>query len=252
MDFKPGFEKRARIKRPIENNRARVADISTKTDEAEWEVYDRSLDDFGLSFIKITPHERPYTSETFRDYIESTLLKGDKKAGDFRGVELGGPGSKLFSGFSKGFFGRTAGICLADIRDNPLKEADAAQGHNILIGDILEVENQKLIGEIKKTLGSPGVDLIICRMVGGLDYLDHHPVILDRFIRNWYAILGTNGLMFVQFPPFIAKEVMDWRDALKKKFPDLEIAVEEYNNTICIHKTTSAPEELPPITQLFK
>lgn len=249
--------------------------------EDDWDVYDSSLFGIGNSFFKTLSGK--YTKdlstkyqnnteqygEAFKNYIEDTLNKNQERVA----VEFGGPASKFFSGFNKGFFKKTIGVCLNDIRFPEEKEIDNKINHSILIGDILDTKNQKLFNDISEKLDNKKIDLIISRMMGPLEEIKMSPTLLEHVIRKWFSLLSNNGILFAQFeyflehdsdiqkkreseinPPEIAESeiyVKKWVETIQKKYPN-EIDIGLGRGVIRITKKEGAPEELPPMKELFK
>lgn len=247
------------IKRAVQKNRKLTREVVGGYDkeEKDWTIYDSSLANFGGTFDISLPKnlERSFfILEVFEEYIERILL--DEKKRDLTAVEFGGPGSKLFSGFTPGFFKKTVGVCLKDIRSESKKENDKKINHSIIIGDILEVENTYLLEKVRKRLGVKKTDLIISRMAGALDFINKNGAILDRIIRNLFDLLNENGLMFVQFSYLSSLEgtntqtlIEKWANAITERFPQIDIQVEK--GVLRLHKKAGAPEHLPPATVLF-
>ena len=227
--------------------------------EEDWGIYDSSLENFGKSFSVTTPinvqSESHFLSPgmIWQKYIEDTLSRKD--GASLTAVEFGGPGSRLFSGFTRNFFKKTLGVCLKDIRHEIDKNEDTAHNHSIICNDILDPDNKELFTQIKAELDSEGIDLIISRMSGPLRVIKRHPAILDRIIRNWYNLLNENGLMFIQFDysalpgEFIYPKIVEWAENIQRLHPEVEIQVER--DSMRIHKTNGSPKILPPSSQLF-
>jgi hypothetical protein len=253
-----------------------------KETEGNWQQYDRSLFEFGNTFQKTLPEEyvgkldkKIFTTVkeygiAFKNYIEETLKKNNTNART--AIEFGGPGSNLFAGFSEGFFENTVGVCLDDVRDVHEKRFDQTHGHSVVPGDLFDVKNEEFLKKIFQSINSEKTDLIVSRMMGPLNDLSKHPLVLDRVIRKWYSMLNKNGIIFVQFeffkqhspneevkyleeinPPFemeTEKEVKEWVDAINKKFPK-GIEIQLGRGVMRLHKTDKAPEELPSIKELL-
>ncbi len=255
------------IKKAIRHNRSNTEKDIFEGQEKKWITHDASISrneknqfgtTFGSTFFPCLPKEyREYNHQGEEDdlalkrYIENILEKGGTA------VEFGGPGSNLFGDFSEGFFRKTIGICLEDIREKKQKEADDKKNHSVIIGDILDPQNNQLLDTVLKTLGTKKTNLIISRMMGVLLGIKKEPAILDHMIRAWYRILDDNGLMFVQFeltdtdePKPTQALVIKWKNAVKEKFPQIDIQLSE--GVLRLHKKEGAPGELPPATQLFK
>lgn len=250
--------------------------------ELEWRHYNSSLFKIGSSFYKTLPKEylENYDEKNFssvedrgllfKKYIENTLSKN--KDTPRTAIEFGGPGSKLFSGFTDGFFKRTVGICLDDARPAYRMYDDNINGHDVIVGDIMDVNNKDLFNKINNTLKTNKVDLIISRMQGPLTKLRKNPVLLDHIIRKWYSLLNKNGMLFAQFeyfpehdpniekirdakyfpPPREASEehAEQWIKFVKQKFQD-QIEIQLGRGVIRILKKDNAPDELPSAKELF-
>lgn len=240
---------------------------SPRIAEDNWSDYDSPLEKprehsfpMAVTFSKTLPDEYKAESEehpVFKGYIEETLSSGESQH-PLTGVEFGGTGSSLFGEFTKDFFEATVGVCLEDIRDDQTKKDDEANHHFVITGNALDtsyLEDNETAKKVIEKLGTPGVDLIICRMSGPLSWINKNGAILDRIIRNWYEILNYNGLMFVQFDRGGSDDVdtvdlvNKWVEAIKGKFPQLDIQIE--GGAMRLHKTDDSPEYLPPATKLF-
>ena len=257
------------IRKALKKNK----DLATKptesggypTKEEHWGVYDASLEAFARTFLQSLPNwtdlvdsEKKNARSAFKDYVEETLTEKEKR--NLTAVEFGGPGSKLFEGFTTDFFSQTLGVCLKDIRDEHQKEQDKKLSHSVITGDILDPEkvpdNEVLI-KVAETLGTNKIDLIISRLVGPLGYIDKNLAILDRIIRNWYSMLNENGLMFIQFESYRplpghnrnTTMIEKWATAISEKYPGIDIQVD--GATLRLHKKTGSLEELPAATKIL-
>ncbi len=259
------------IKKAITYNK-NLAESDYNVPENRWAVYDSSLDDFGSTFQAVFPNDDdfiPHMGEIFAKYIQDILSKGNQSEGEknnLTALELGGPGSKLFSQFPY-LFRRTVGVCLGDIRKDIERDIDTRNNHFVIPGDILDPRKNnwtKLHNQIMQKLDANKTDLIISRMMGPLNHIHMNPIILNHILKNWYGILNENGLMFVQFeydttrsrrPSPTEKRIQELAKAIKEKCPEIDIQVNTNNRMEAIfrlHKKKGAPDELPPVTQLFK
>lgn len=258
-----------RMKKAIEKNKGLVTnegEIISR--ERNWGKYDSTIDDFAGTFLDSLPEEwkkgdPDLPDEVFKRYIEETLSKGE--TGKLTAIEFGGPGSKLFSGFTRNFFNKTAGVCLKDNRDENLQKQDKQNHHSIIVEDILDPQRRKqLVVKITESLGTNKIDLIISRIVGPLRDLEMNPDLLDKIFRNWYELLDKNGLMFIQFeycrggyqnPNSNEILVREWINSVRNKYPQIDIQPGTnyiHDGIFRLHKKTGSPEKLPPATQLFK
>ena len=267
------------IRQAIKENKKSTRKESSKNED--FYIYDSSIQNFGSSFSKTLPKE--YTEhlnskivtsvdqygEVFKEYIEDTLSKS--KNHERTAIEFGGPGSKLFQGFKKDFFKKTAGVCLKDVRDEDAMAVDKENNHSVVSGDFINGPTRELYAALDQKLGGKKVDLITSRIVGPLDSLVKNPAILEHIVRKWYSMLNDNGLLFAQFEffeetkPYMESKfvgeslsvdlkdvelvVMDWAMSVMEKFPK-EIDIQLGRGVIRIHKKQGAPEELPTAKEL--
>lgn len=164
-------------------------------------IYDSPLIDFDGYFEGVLPGE----NRTIKEYISNRYRE---KIGSLVGIELGGPGSKLFDDL-KGYFMKTAGFTLYKKKDAP-----KTLNHEIIEADVFfkrtDVDKDGLQGYqsvaewVKK---NGGVDIIFERMVGGIPPLDQEMFL--QIIKRWYKLLNEEGTMFIQNP------VLETRDDLK-------------------------------------
>jgi hypothetical protein len=233
----------------------------SRVDGGYWVFYDSSLNDiastFSLCIPKIYYKDSHISSTIFLKYIKDNL-----PGNNHIGIEFGGPGSNFFNGFDCGFFKKTIGVCLDDIRDDTQKEKDGGINHNIIPGDIMDIVSKEgIYNKLKTELGGEKVDLIVSRMVGPLDKMDMDSAILDKIIRIWYEMLSEKGVMFIQIsfshPEKLEKITRLWLEKIKEKFPQIEIQEKTTSenaslpSAIRIQKRPGAPDKLPRAKELF-
>ncbi len=266
-----------KIRKAIKDSRGTTAESIRRGGERNWDIYDSPFEDFADEFFNCLPgneekwrgsskEEKEKSATQFRSYIEETLSNGheeieDKKpVEEFFAVEFGGPGSALFKGFTKNFFRRTAGICLKDIRDMSQQTQDKINNHSVIEENMLPVNNahdKQFLLKVLNELGAKKVNLIVSSVKGAAQLINKHPAILDRLIRNWYEILSENGLIFLNFGPTAAndlvtqKAVEQWVTAVVSKYPLIDIQLKLKHERLRLHKRKGAPEKLPPARQLF-
>lgn len=73
-----------------------------------WGYYDSEIEHYGHNFDRTVPNNEN-SKTSFNEYAEKFLKE---KQGNAVAIELGGPGSNLFRGFSNGFFIRPWGLRL--------------------------------------------------------------------------------------------------------------------------------------------
>ena len=119
-----------------------------ENDELDWYHYDSPLSHLAPTFYEVLPDEYRESfeksikekeifnvsdfSDIFKKYIENTLKKENNE--QLVALEFGGPGSNLFKGFTKGFFDKTMGVCLDDLRVSERKKTDTKSNHFVMIG----------------------------------------------------------------------------------------------------------------------
>ncbi len=109
--------------------------------EAGWNTYDSALDRMAVAFDTVLPAEftkGDTVAGGFKTYIESMIPSKDtSKKRNLYGLEIGGPGSRFFEGFTKGFFAKTLGVCLRDIRRESRKNNDEQNSHSVIVENAL-------------------------------------------------------------------------------------------------------------------
>ncbi len=191
----------------------------------------------------------PEGAGNIKEYIEITL---ETREGNAVGVEFGGVGANLFSGFTPGFFKQTAGITLTDPALKILRPfRKKPETHEVLYGDITKDETYK---SLQKLLGGKKVDLIIERMAGGLRFLPQEPFRLIKVLQTWYQLLNEGGIMFVQTPEVFDGLLLKWKEylqngehaSLETQFDFTQPRRSPFNTSIFrLRKLPGAPLELP-------
>lgn len=169
-------------------------------------------DTFEESFLNVLPEGQ----KDLCGYIERTLYL---KKGKAIGIEFGGPGSRLFTGFSRGFFRKTAGIDIIGRHgtSNPVLRLgvaikDTARNHKVMTGDILA---PKTYNVLREWLGGNKPDLIIERMRGGFEENVYSKTVLFKTLERWYGFLNQEGLMFIQVPRIAHASFKEWVDMVQ-------------------------------------
>lgn len=223
--------------------------------DAPWIVEDEALEgaamSFADSFAVTLPERYDYATDPFcfSRYIEDTLEYEDHKK--LVAIEFGGPGGRLFAGFTPGFFSRTIGVCLRDNREPSDKKWDVERGHTVLEIDMLQTGTYQTL---EKLLVDKSVGLIISRTEGAIGWLPDDPIILGNLASRWYKILMENGLLFVQYNPSAPSRAYDqekrtamvdeWIRLLKYQYADT-LDVEGGTSAFRLHKKRGAPRDLP-------
>ena len=245
------------IRNFIEKKSLRKRQEEIEFQEMTYGDYDSEFWHFGAYFVECLPEEYKLKGGTdgFKSYIENTLSQGkiaNEEKNKLTAVEFGGPGSKFFRGFSNDFFKKTVGGCLADIRGTKIE--DSRLNHYVVAGDVLGAESNKTLNEVKVTLETNKVDLIISRMQGALNKMNII-FLLDNAVKEWYNLLNENGIMFIQYcyahsvdkrEDNVTRKCIEF---IKEKYPELDI--QQGPGVMRLHKNLNAPEQLPKDTRFF-
>ncbi len=187
-----------------------------------------------------------------RSYIESELKD---KRGEAIGIDIGGLGSSVFHGFSSGFFRRTAGISLHDIRAKYgiEIEEDTIRGHTVIEGDITKRETK--VG-IVAWLGGKKVDLLFERMVKGLTAFPRKDRWTATAISQMYSLLSDDAIMFAELVFFAQEDpkyylidpqkMKEWVKDLNDRFEGF-LQAKWDGGSLMIRKRSGAPDDLPPL-----
>lgn len=215
----------------------------------KWSVYDSPL---GGGFIRLLDYNSFHRSFErvippgikLKAYIEDALADQRDRA---VGIEFGGPGSTLFSGFSDGFFARSLGVTLTDQRSSVKINRDNERNHQVIAAD-LRTEEAK--GKVVGWLNGEPADLIIERMVGGLALVPKDPYLMAFYLSQWYRMMSERGIMLVQAPDFTRKLTTPWMEHMKADSGGtIDVSYDgrddELYNTLRIQKMPGAPAEIP-------
>ena len=210
---------------------------------------DDSMIDGGMniSFEGVLPKE----NKSLIAYIEDTL---ENRKGKAIGAEFGGMGSRLFGGFSAGFFAQSIGVSLVDHRDPSTLGAvdllNETRNHSILEGDIFSPDTY---GALNEVLNGAKVDLIIERMAKGLEFVPQEPYEVSKILQIWYSLLREEGIMFIQVPIIFNNLLKKWAFKISEEFNgliEIEYKIGKYDrgahcSSFRLRKLKGAPEKLP-------
>jgi hypothetical protein len=233
---------------PVEQRGALHGRLSHSRGIIRFLYKDSALEDF----LRIAPFEfsfqdvLPARETRLKRYIESSL---SDVRGQAIGVELGGPGSKVFSQFTPGFFARTAGISLHDYRDRidpRIRKRDDARNHTVIPGNMLDKETQE--AAVNWLQGS-GIHVLFHRMLGGNSTIPEEPLFLGEQANFWYRLLATNGMMLSQVPYGFRSYMAEWAEYINNTYRRV-LEVSEGGNdrsgyVMRLRKLEGAPENLP-------
>jgi len=204
-----------------------------------WHVYNEDLKKFEEYFGYFCPQE----FERLGEYIESSLAD---KRGDVRAVELGGPGSKLFNGFSPGFIGKSLGVILME---DPERDVLRQSNHDIITGDITK---QISVKKIEDWLDGEKIDILFERMVGGIKEYPEDPRFLWSMLARYYPLMSENSMLFAQLPTILESETVSTLHNWASKVSDdkllVKLAINKVDHAdfiLHLHKMAGAPTALP-------
>jgi hypothetical protein len=226
----------------------------------EFEYLDSDLDQYSQSEHG---HDQPNFEASFRnilpegkglrEFIEEIL---EARKGKAIGIEFGGIGTQLFSGFSPDFFEKTFGVALVDHRNKKSKTIalpgrdnvrEQVSKHEVVKGNILSPEFYK--NTLEKKLNGQKADLIIERLVGGLRFVPLEPFLLSKILQTWYRLLNEGGIMFVEVDSALHNLLIKWSKLIKSKYKgQIELEFANMNSGASVfrlRKLKGAPEELP-------
>ncbi|OGY90907.1 MAG: hypothetical protein A3H70_01635 [Candidatus Komeilibacteria bacterium RIFCSPLOWO2_02_FULL_48_11] len=259
-NIKPETKKAGGIIRNFLDTRSqRKKQEKVRFQEGQWGDYDSEFWHFAGFFAECLPEEYKHKGweEGLKSYIENTLSREEttdqREKSKLTAVEFGGPGSKFFRGFSNGFFEKTIGVCLVDIRGENLKNEDSSLNHYVVAGNILGADTNETLNEVKTMLDTTKVDLIVSRMQGALKGMDMN--LLDDAVRQWYALLNENGVMFIQYNWASSSDKREDNVAakciemIKGKYPQLDVQLGR--GVMRLHKKLDDPEQLPENAHFF-
>jgi|SRR3989344_1878092 len=198
---------------------------------------------FDISFSKLLERK----GKSIRSFIEKSLENKRRKA---VGIEFGGPGSNLFAGFSSGFFARSLGVTLADLRDLDKKSRDEDRHHSVIAGNIADLSTYKLV---KEWLDAEQADLIIERLAGGHVLIPRDPHLLGQIFQAWYELLADSGLIMAQTNHWMRPVLVPWFELVKHQSKG-ELGIEYEHgwgnqsdtfDAIFLRKLDGAPQKLP-------
>lgn len=206
-----------------------------------------------LSYAQTFKALLPWPGCSFKQYIE-TIIK--KRKGKAIGVDFGGVGSELFSGFSPKFFSKSVGVSLVEHRTpeelRAAQQKDGIVNHETLVGNIFDEETYK---DLAENLNSEKIDFIISRMAGGLEFVPTEPYTVSKILETWYELLSEEGVMFVQVPIAFNNLLKAWAEKIQKdydKMIDMQCSLGDTNtlpsgkfSVFRLHKFKGAPEKLP-------
>lgn len=195
----------------IENYKEKFKKITEENIDVEknkkWDIYDSGLvsgeNPLEFDFLKLYPRG----FKNIKDYLEKEYKK---EKGKIYGIELGGPGSRLFADFSSGFIKKSFGITLFDHRTEDQKIKDNERNHQILTLDIFDENTYEIVKELAD---QNNFHLLFERMEGGWVNFPQNLEAFEFLLFKWYSLLKDQGVMFVQSPYVFEKKHLDeWNE----------------------------------------
>jgi hypothetical protein len=217
-----------------------------------WEVWNSPLENAEASFAAWFDRTLP-PGRTLKEYVETTLEHVPHRIG----LELGGVGSGLFSGFTPSFFEESYGVNLRDVRNaspnrGSIIENDAAHNHHVIEGDVTSTETMRTVDE---KLHGRKVHVVFERLFGGIVSLPKDLFKLSEDAGGWYERTAENGLIFGQVPPGLIHLTERWKELSNRDSPALDIQIAEFfepglgtTQVVRIHKRPGSPDSLPLIS----
>lgn len=201
---------------------------------------------FEVSFERVLPRR-----VRLREYIEQRLAPW---AGHALGIEFGGCGSRLFRGFSEGFFERSIGVSLEDPRCSDLVRAeDADRGHQVLLADIMHDETY---AQLASVMASARAHLIVERLARGMECIPEEPHTAMNVFQRWYGMLAPGGLIFAHVPAYMSRMLMPWAELVRARCDgsiELQVATgtcdhrADLSSVMLLSKNVQAPDRLPTL-----
>jgi hypothetical protein len=187
---------------------------------------------------------------SIKSYVKEIIGGKDQRYG----LEVGGIGSRLFGDFETGFFTKTAGISLHDLRavappGEDWYRHDALRNHTVITGDLLAAETHQKVTE---WLDGHKADFIFERLYGGMTSVPKEPFAVAEQASFWYEHLSEQGVMLPQVPPTFVPYMQRWARQITFNEPRLIVRVAPVRqtflagwHTLSLVKLPGAPETLP-------
>ncbi len=207
-------------------------------------MYDDSLEDVEHTFNELAPWG-------FEHYLK---VRFPEKYGNLVGLELGGPGSKLFKGLQHCFV-KSVGVTVLDLREKyqsvTEKETDKLLQHEVISADIF---SKDALDKVDKWLNGEKADFIVERMQAGWHQQSKNMAFFAKYFAGWYERLGQRGSIFVQ-TPFITGsgknldleasiQYKHWIELMQNKYKNLININAPKFQTLLIEKTDKSPEKI--------
>jgi hypothetical protein len=179
----------------------RNIELEKTSRQGSWLIYDSPLKSFDGSM------DLPEGCKSIKDYLDHEY---DERLGDLIGIELGGPGSKLFADLNtdRQRFKKSVGVTLRDIRYEPAKESDPLINHEILEANVFSLGFRGWDGvkhpgfeKVREWVQNNGkADLILEKMHLPIYRFKSSSKLFMNIVLRWYELLDNTGSLLLQGP----------------------------------------------------
>lgn len=144
----------------------------------------------------------------------------------------------------------TAGLAVAlgDSRVDMLKELDRKMNIDLIEGDVLSKKTWVNINSWVESQEGDGLDLVLCRPVGGYNMLPDSPDIFYYFLANiWQKLSSNNGVIAAELPtrkPNLMRNLSVWNTMLRSQ----NVSLWNAGEAILLTKTSKSPVVLPVLS----
>lgn len=144
----------------------------------------------------------------------------------------------------------SAGVALAlgDGRDDVTRESDNFKNIDTICGDILSKKTWEKTAEWVRNQKIEGIDIVLCRPIGGYNMLTDDPNIFHYLISNVWSLLSpNNGMLAAEVPvislPRSRPYLGPWGEMLKSK----GINFWKASSAVRLMRTHDSPDSLPKL-----
>lgn len=205
---------------------------------------------FGATFDRVIPD-----GMGFREYLESMAIPPERK-GKAILVEFGGPGINLTSGLDEHLYAKTVGVTLGKIADDKgvIGEEELKLGnHEVMYADIFDSSTYRRLDHLLK---EEKIDVIIERLLGGMDTIPLNASVFYITLNRWYIRLREGGVMLIQVPYKFNEIFGKWMRQIEILNNGIEVQYSadgsndndaENNSVFRLVKSKGSPEDLPEL-----
>jgi hypothetical protein len=207
-----------------------------------WSAYDSGFENVLGDFSSVLPLlENGRRIHPISYFKELKKRQRDSFGSDeFNGIEIMGPGSRLFGDIPSGLFDATAGVTLLDKRPDSQKRKDLARNHVVIEQDVNEPDLSERIADWREAY-----HVVIIRPYAGESILIKHPIAQFAIMNDIYEHSAPGSVILTQCPELLRRYVFQWQEAAQGE--DLEIDVNKQGEFVRIQKGLDAPQSLPAL-----